>query len=269
MRASEPEESLLYTWSQPDGRAQVAADRLCGGKPVTIVRPSTERSAARLAHQSGGLGVPSSNLGAPTSYTLKALKQLIFLKTLTIHDGAAYTRRYIGARCGWSRYVKTRTETSALASAFATTCAKNTDSATGKRWRRSSSRMQRSRRGPSNKGSIVRRAAQSLCLLQRTHPARPAEWVSTKLHIILDAKANLAWALSRFFEYPLATCASAIRNKNMPPSSGRISFEKLRFALAPNAFLRGACLATTSHPSVVAARARAIEPPCAAPPLIA
>ncbi len=28
---------------------------------------SAERSAARLAHQSGGLGVPSSNLGAPTS----------------------------------------------------------------------------------------------------------------------------------------------------------------------------------------------------------
>jgi hypothetical protein len=27
----------------------------------------SERSAARLAHQSGGLGVPSSNLGAPTS----------------------------------------------------------------------------------------------------------------------------------------------------------------------------------------------------------
>src|ERR1700722_4188302 len=26
----------------------------------------SERSAARLAHQSGGLGVPSSNLGAPT-----------------------------------------------------------------------------------------------------------------------------------------------------------------------------------------------------------
>jgi hypothetical protein len=31
-------------------------------------RPS-ERSAARLAHQSGGLGVPSSNLGAPTTKT--------------------------------------------------------------------------------------------------------------------------------------------------------------------------------------------------------
>src|SRR5713101_2465523 len=27
----------------------------------------SERSAARLAHQSGGLGVPSSNLGAPTT----------------------------------------------------------------------------------------------------------------------------------------------------------------------------------------------------------
>src|ERR1700741_929338 len=30
---------------------------------------SSERSAARLAHQSGGLGVPSSNLGAPTKKT--------------------------------------------------------------------------------------------------------------------------------------------------------------------------------------------------------
>jgi hypothetical protein len=29
----------------------------------------SERSAARLAHQSGGLGVPSSNLGAPTRKT--------------------------------------------------------------------------------------------------------------------------------------------------------------------------------------------------------
>src|SRR5712691_4862322 len=28
---------------------------------------SAERSAARLAHQSGGLGAPSSNLGAPTN----------------------------------------------------------------------------------------------------------------------------------------------------------------------------------------------------------
>jgi hypothetical protein len=36
---------------------------------VSIVRGRSERSAARLAHQSGGLGVPSSNLGAPTTKT--------------------------------------------------------------------------------------------------------------------------------------------------------------------------------------------------------
>ena len=42
----------------------------------------SSRSAARLAHQSGGLGVPSSNLGAPTRATLKALKSRIFLRTL-------------------------------------------------------------------------------------------------------------------------------------------------------------------------------------------
>jgi hypothetical protein len=46
--------------------------------PLPIVRASprpawasvSERSAARLAHQSGGLGVPSSNLGAPTKKCL-------------------------------------------------------------------------------------------------------------------------------------------------------------------------------------------------------
>ena len=32
-----------------------------------ILFTGSERSAARLAHQSGGLGVPSSNLGAPTT----------------------------------------------------------------------------------------------------------------------------------------------------------------------------------------------------------
>jgi hypothetical protein len=41
--------------------------RLHRPPPVTIVRRHSERSAARLAHQSGGLGVPSSNLGAPTN----------------------------------------------------------------------------------------------------------------------------------------------------------------------------------------------------------
>ena len=35
--------------------------------PGVEVRLESERSAARLAHQSGGLGVPSSNLGAPTN----------------------------------------------------------------------------------------------------------------------------------------------------------------------------------------------------------
>ena len=49
---------------------------LCGsaGSPRVAARQTahyspgrcSERSAARLAHQSGGLGVPSSNLGAPT-----------------------------------------------------------------------------------------------------------------------------------------------------------------------------------------------------------
>jgi hypothetical protein len=38
---------------------------------LSIVRRTSERSAARLAHQSGGLGVPSSNLGAPTKLSNK------------------------------------------------------------------------------------------------------------------------------------------------------------------------------------------------------
>src|SRR3979490_348211 len=47
--------------------AQIPSSRLPPPPPLTIVRRSSERSAARLAHQSGGLGVPSSNLGAPTT----------------------------------------------------------------------------------------------------------------------------------------------------------------------------------------------------------
>src|SRR5262249_652043 len=39
----------------------------CQNVPHCLVTSSAERSAARLAHQSGGLGVPSSNLGAPTN----------------------------------------------------------------------------------------------------------------------------------------------------------------------------------------------------------
>ena len=55
-------------------------NRLCGhAEPVRVAAQDladysaarySERSAARLAHQSGGLGVPSSNLGAPTTQTI-------------------------------------------------------------------------------------------------------------------------------------------------------------------------------------------------------
>src|SRR4029078_174262 len=38
----------------------------CHIGPISLNQAQSERSAARLAHQSGGLGVPSSNLGAPT-----------------------------------------------------------------------------------------------------------------------------------------------------------------------------------------------------------
>jgi hypothetical protein len=42
--------------------------RPCAGCGASVEVPAlAERSAARLAHQSGGLGVPSSNLGAPTN----------------------------------------------------------------------------------------------------------------------------------------------------------------------------------------------------------
>src|SRR4051812_39388255 len=50
-------------WFRP---APITPSRLPLRPPFPIVRASSERSAARLAHQSGGLGVPSSNLGAPT-----------------------------------------------------------------------------------------------------------------------------------------------------------------------------------------------------------
>ena len=55
-------------------------NRLCGhAEPVRVAAQDladysaarySERSAARLAHQSGGLGVPSSNLGAPTTQAI-------------------------------------------------------------------------------------------------------------------------------------------------------------------------------------------------------
>src|SRR6202161_944238 len=62
-------------------RITARPDRLCGSAGSARVAAQdpddysaarcSERSAARLAHQSGGLGVPSSNLGAPTKYSNK------------------------------------------------------------------------------------------------------------------------------------------------------------------------------------------------------
>src|SRR3984893_10579799 len=59
-------------------RITARPDGLCGGTGLARVAAQdpddysaarySERSAARLAHQSGGLGVPSSNLGAPTRF---------------------------------------------------------------------------------------------------------------------------------------------------------------------------------------------------------
>ena len=46
-------------------------DRMLRARTAHYSHPFSERSAARLAHQSGGLGIPSSNLGAPTKKTKK------------------------------------------------------------------------------------------------------------------------------------------------------------------------------------------------------
>jgi hypothetical protein len=125
VRASEPEESLLYTSSRSYGRAQVKAlslvpCRLCHGRPLTIVRRSSERSAARLAHQSGGLGVPSSNLGAPTNATSQALKRHSNLRTLTDQQIREYTNARTSVWCGCLTYAEIPSETLPLASASQT-----------------------------------------------------------------------------------------------------------------------------------------------------
>src|SRR6516164_335858 len=67
------------------------APRLRPPPPVTIVRRRSERSAARLAHQSGGLGVPSSNLGAPTSK----------IKDLIEYSTSKCTQRGLGRHSGY------------------------------------------------------------------------------------------------------------------------------------------------------------------------
>ena len=67
----------LMAASRPYARRRLAPRhdavprRPCTARPPgVVVCPKSERSAARLAHQSGGLGVPSSNLGAPTINSL-------------------------------------------------------------------------------------------------------------------------------------------------------------------------------------------------------
>src|SRR4051812_45508494 len=56
----------------------------------------SERSAARLAHQSGGLGVPSSNLGAPTS---------TYLRNLTLNKTGWVTPGVTKDKRNWGRVV--------------------------------------------------------------------------------------------------------------------------------------------------------------------
>src|SRR6185503_4289576 len=64
-RAVGADGGLAFCRTQPRGAA--FRRRPCTGPTGGLVLAPAERSAARLAHQSGGLGVPSSNLGAPTN----------------------------------------------------------------------------------------------------------------------------------------------------------------------------------------------------------
>src|SRR5580700_10959653 len=58
---------IRLTAGQNPGAGCAVPPRVAAQGPVPYsARQYSERSAARLAHQSGGLGVPSSNLGAPT-----------------------------------------------------------------------------------------------------------------------------------------------------------------------------------------------------------
>ena len=70
----------LMVASQPYSRRRLAPRRDAVPQAALLRRSAArrrgfgpaERSAARLAHQSGGLGVPSSNLGAPTTNFMKS-----------------------------------------------------------------------------------------------------------------------------------------------------------------------------------------------------
>jgi hypothetical protein len=59
---------------------------------------AAERSAARLAHQSGGLGVPGSNPGAPTKI-LKYFKYFMELRAFA-DQGEDGTERHQSAHIG-------------------------------------------------------------------------------------------------------------------------------------------------------------------------
>ena len=72
-----------------------------------------------------GLGVPSSNLGAPTNILSKALKRRINLKSLAIYNSARYTSRYTNVCCEWSSSGRTALLITPPASAFLTTYKRN------------------------------------------------------------------------------------------------------------------------------------------------
>ena len=80
----------------------------CVRQPKTLdtatLEPS-ERSAARLAHQSGGLGVPSSNLGAPTTQDMPDTKVRMQLPDTGAIRQPEGRQRHIGN----SKWISTKT----------------------------------------------------------------------------------------------------------------------------------------------------------------
>ena len=69
----------LMAASRSARRVSAAGPALAPAHAGSVAIAAAERSAARLAHQSGGLGVPSSNLGAPTNPSLKSNSQKLTL----------------------------------------------------------------------------------------------------------------------------------------------------------------------------------------------
>jgi hypothetical protein len=98
----------------------------------------SERSAARLAHQSGGLGVASSNLAAPTSTQRCRFISRNYLQLLANHPPVAYTSAYTDGCCGWSLCAGTPMATLPPESGSQTMCERNRDSVTDSASRRNS-----------------------------------------------------------------------------------------------------------------------------------